>query len=172
MDSQEPILMTTRYNTDTWLQYKKWREKYKLKNSYYYSCPLPISETIKIGSILYILEMHNTLNKIMGMGIVTLKEQDSSCYRIYDNDTFNRYHYHCNHYITRDMLSQDTLLLENGIWISILELLELICFKGKRHSKRHMNIARIPMIYYQGNIMIKIMTNLKNIVKNNMKKYR
>lgn len=169
MVSTEPILMSTRYNTETWLQYKKWREKYKLINSYYYSCPLPISETIELGSILYILEMHNTLNKIMGMGVVRLKQQDSSYYRIYDNDIFNRYHYHCNTYITRDMLSQETLLLENGIWISILELLELICFKGKRHSKRHMNIARIPTIYYQGNIMNKVTNSLINIVKNNMK---
>ena len=28
----EPILMTTRYNSETWLQYKYWREKYNLKN--------------------------------------------------------------------------------------------------------------------------------------------
>ena len=168
-NDSEPILMTTRYNSETWLQYKSWREKYNLKNSYYYSCPLPISDTIKIGSQLYILEMHNTLNKIMGMGILILKQQDSSYYRIYDNDTYNRYHYQCNTYITRDMLSQETLLLENGIWISILEILELVCFKGKRHSKRHMNLARIPNIYYQGNIMNKVMLSLKNIVKTNMK---
>ena len=72
----EPILMTTRYNTETWLQYMNWRKKYNLNDSYYYSCPFPISNTIRIGSTLYILEMHNSLNKIMGMGVVLLKEQD------------------------------------------------------------------------------------------------
>ena len=160
-----PILMTTRYNSDTWLQYKKWREKYKLDKSYYYSCPLPISDTIPMGSTLYILEMHNTLNKIMGMGVVILQPQDNKYYKIYDNDTFNRYHYHSNLYINRDTLSKDTILMENGIWISILELLELICFKGKRHSKRHMNIARIRMIYFQGSIMNKVILLLNNMVK-------
>ena len=62
--SQSPILMTTRYNHETWLQYKKWREKYKLKDSYYYSSPLPVSETIPYGTELYVLEMHNSLNKL------------------------------------------------------------------------------------------------------------
>ena len=61
----EPILMTTRYNTETWLQYMKWRKKYNLNDSYYYSCPFPISNTISIGSTLYILEMHNSFNKII-----------------------------------------------------------------------------------------------------------
>ena len=159
-----PILKTTRYNSDTWLN-KKWREKYKLDKSYYYSCHLPISDKIPMGSTLYILEMHNTLNKIMGMGVVILQPQDNKYYKIYDNDTFNRYHYHSNLYINRDTLSKDTILMENGIWISILELLELICFKGKRHSKRHMNIARIPMIYFQGSIMNKVILLLNNMVK-------
>ena len=167
----QPILMTTRYNTETWLQYMNWRKKYNLNESYYYSCPFPISNTISIGSTLYILEMHNSLNKIMGMGVVLLKEQDMKRYKIYDNDNFNRFHYHSTLYINRDMLSKETLLLENGIWISILEVLELVCFKGKRHSKRHMNIAKIPLIYYQGSIMNKVMDNLKQIVnKKNMKK--
>ena len=164
MSQNGPILMTTRYDQETWIQYKKWREKYNLKNSYYYSCPLPVSPSVPLGSQLFILEMHNTLNKIMGMGVVTLQPQDNKHYKIYDNDTFNRYHYHCNIYINRDTLSKDTLLMENGVWISILELLELICFKGKRHSKRHMNIARIPMIYYQGSIMNKVTLLLNNMV--------
>ncbi|OUV83345.1 MAG: hypothetical protein CBC91_00640 [Rickettsiales bacterium TMED131] len=161
----KPILMTTRYNSETWLQYMNWRKKYNLKNSYYYSCPFPISNTICIDSTLYILEMHNSLNKIMGMGVVILQEQNMKKYKIYDNDCFNRYHYHSTLYITRDMLSKDSLLLENGIWISILEILELVCFKGKRHSKRHMNIAKVPTIYFQGSIMNKVMECLKQIVK-------
>ena len=171
MKKSEPILMTTRYNSETWLQYMNWRKKYNLKESYYYSCPFPISNTISIGSTLYILEMHNSLNKIMGMGVVLLKEQDIKHYKIYDNENFNRFHYHSRLYINRDMLSKETLLLQNGIWISVLELLELVCFKGKRHSKRHMNIAKIPLIYFQGTIMNKVMDKLKQIVnKKNMKK--
>ena len=164
--TESHILMTTRYNQETWLQYKKWREKFKLKNSYYYSCPLPISESIPIGSRLFILEMHNTFNKLMGMGVIDLKPQDSHIhYKIYDNDTFNRYHYHSKVYISRDDLSKHTLLLPNGIWLSLLELLELICFKGKRHSKRHMTIARIPSIYFQGSIMKKVMKYLSKVVE-------
>tara|TARA_B100001758_G_scaffold247855_1_gene267819 strand:+ start:11340 stop:11855 length:516 start_codon:yes stop_codon:yes gene_type:complete len=166
-----PLLMTTRYDSKTWLEYKNWRYKYNLKNSYYYSCPLPISETITIGSLIYVLEMHNSLNKIMGMGVLTLKPQDSCYYKIYDNDSYNRYHYHSNQYITRDDLSKETLLLSNGIWISLLELLELVCFKGKRHSKRHMSIAKIPNIYFEGKIMKEVMFHLIKIVsKKNMEK--
>tara|TARA_X000001036_G_scaffold425566_1_gene451891 strand:+ start:352 stop:876 length:525 start_codon:yes stop_codon:yes gene_type:complete len=164
MSKQKPILMTTRYNEQTWDQYKKWRDKYNLKDSYYYSTPLPISNTIAYGTELYILEMHNTLNKIMGMGVILLEPQDSRHYKIYDNEIFNRYHYHSKLYITRDDLSKDTLLLPNGVWISVLELLELVCFKGKRHSKRHINIAKIPMIYFQGEIMNKVMDYLINRV--------
>ena len=70
------------------------------------------------------------------MGVITLQPQDSCYYKIYDNDTFNRYHYHSNLYISRDDLSK-TLYLPNGMRISVLELLEAFVLKGNGIQRTH-----------------------------------
>ena len=122
------------------------------------------------NSVLYILEMNNTTNKIMGLGIIKNHRQTGNYYKIYDNDSLNRYHYQSKIRITREQLSPYSLLLQNGVWISLLECLEYICFKGSRHSKRGMGINRIPSIYFKGTIMKHIMSLLEDCIKKNMKK--
>ena len=63
------------------------------------------------------------------------------------------------------MLSYPTLLLQNGVWISLLELLELICFKSARHSKRSRGISKLPSVYFKGVLMTHIINLIEKCSK-------
>ena len=160
-----PLLMTTRFNDDTWIDNCNWRMRHQLSGAYY-NTSFPISEKIPKNCPLYVLEMNNTKNKIMGIGIIQNHRQTGNYYKIYDNDSLNRYHYQSKIRISREQLSPYSLLLQNGVWISLLECLEYICFKGSRHSKRGMGINRIPSIYFKGTIMKHIMSLFDFLMKN------
>jgi len=161
---ESPLLMTTRFNDQSWEHYCDWRNRYQLSGAYY-NTPLPISATISPKRLLYVLEMHNSINKIMGMGVIRNKQVIGKYYKMYDNDSLNRYHYQSKIRITRDQLSRYSILLENGVWISLLVCLEYVCFKGSRHSKRSLGIIRIPSIYFKGTIMKKMMKMIEDSVK-------
>ena len=64
----------TRFTNETYLQNKFWRERH----SHYgciYGCPVKISYVIDPDIILFVLEMNNTTNKIMGISVI----QPMSC---------------------------------------------------------------------------------------------
>ena len=152
---ETPLLMTTRFDQATWNNYTEWQKRHNV-SGVYYNTPLPISPTISPERILYIIEMNNTTNKVMGIGIIQNKQTRGKYFKMFDDECFNRYHYQSSKRITREELSQHTLLLQNGSWLSLLELLEKICFKSSRHSKRSRGICKLPSIYFKGIIMTKI----------------
>ena len=158
------LLMTTRYDQSTWEKYTNWKTQKKVSGAFY-NTPLPISEKISPDSILYVLEMNNSTNRIMGIGIIQNKMPKKQYFHMFDNECFNRYHYHSSKHISREMLSYPTLLLQNGVWISLLELLELICFKSARHSKRSRGISKLPSVYFKGVLMTHIINLIEKCSK-------
>jgi hypothetical protein len=62
-------LATTRFNKDTLEQNIMWREKNEWKGCIY-GIPMKMSETIPYGSTVFILEMNNDINKIVGIGLI------------------------------------------------------------------------------------------------------
>ena len=63
-------IATTRFNDATWQQNNSWRERHEWAGCIYGS-PTLIKDTIPIGMNVAILEMHNDLNTIMGIGIIS-----------------------------------------------------------------------------------------------------
>ena len=63
------FILTTRFNNETWEQNVEYRKQKQLKGCIYSS---PDSITVKINpeQIVFILEMNNDENKIMGIGMV------------------------------------------------------------------------------------------------------
>ena len=59
----------TRFNEDTWSQNERWRRQNNYIGSIYNS-PVKIREIIPLLSIIYVIEMNNDINKIMGIGII------------------------------------------------------------------------------------------------------
>ena len=63
------LLFATRFNDETFKEYKAWR----LKNNYQgsiYTSPVTIKNNIYPDAQLFILEMNNSKNKIEAIGII------------------------------------------------------------------------------------------------------
>ena len=87
---------TTRFNDSTYEENRKWRRKHNHKGCIY-ALNKRIPESIPGDSLIYVLEMNNDQNKIMGIGLIRNKRDKQQRIRIYhDNPYYNRYVYHSN----------------------------------------------------------------------------
>jgi|TARA_A100001015_G_scaffold316528_2_gene431030 hypothetical protein len=129
-------ILTTRFTDDTYTEMVRWIETnqytgciYNLKNR--------ISDRNLYDKPYFVLEMNNTTNTVMGIGVihnhVSYKEN------VYSNPYLNRYTYKGKHRITiiKDELSEkDRLYLETNI--------ERLLFYGKGHMKRGQSMTHFP----------------------------
>ena len=120
--------LTTRFTAETWAENARYRDTHQ--EACIYGLGVPISEKHPHGP-LYILEMNNTTNQLMGIGIITKKIEPRVS--IYYNPYYNRYIYKGNHYIPAEKIP-----------LEIREDLENRLFRGKGHLKRGKSITQIP----------------------------
>ena len=125
---------TTRFNDSTFEENKSWRQKHNHIGCIY-ALNKKIPASIPPDSLIYVLEMNNDQNKIMGIGLTRNKRDTHQRIRIYrDNPYYNRYIYHSNQRIdAKDVKHQ-----------KLLKVLESMVFKGSRHMKRGQGITCIP----------------------------
>jgi hypothetical protein len=138
-------LMTTIFTTSTWRENEQYRNKNKQIGCIYCS-PEQITKKIPLEDILFILEMNNDTNKIMGIGMV---RNHAICgrYHVYANGNYNRYVYVGKHRISREEMTEDEL--------KIMEAFDIFCFKGNRHMKRNQGLKSFPL---------NILYNCRNVV--------
>jgi len=120
---------TARFNNKTYLENQKWKER-KECGGCIYGFDKKIPTNINTNDYIFIIEMNNDQNKIMGIGIIQNIYVPSNRTRIYNQQTWNRYVYKGEHHISRD----DVLNLKKGP--IIIQLLETILFYGYNHLKR------------------------------------
>ena len=129
-------LATTRFNTKTWNENCKWREKNDWKGCVYGS-PVRISDKYMINAHMFVLEMHNDKNKIQGIGLFKNRIVIGKYHKIYNNDgNYNRYTYKGIHRISRKQLTNKQK--------KIIRILDILVFKGSRHLKRGQGIKVVP----------------------------
>ena len=148
-------LSTTRFNHSTWEQNHRWRDTHGWEGCMY-GTPTRIKDSIPIGAILFILEMHNDVNEIQGIGLIVNHVDARKVYTIYDHGNYNRYLYHSPYRIDRTSLTQEEL--------KVLTILDTLVFKGSTHLKRGYGITSVPSwIYTNPHISFqkKIMTMFK-----------
>lgn len=124
-------LAVTHFNNHTYNENDRWR-KNKEYNGCIYNCPVRIKDSIPIGSKIYIIEMNNESNTIIGIGLIT-NRVISKRYKIYSDNNYNRYTYQGKKRIDSNLLDEVTL-----------KCLETRLFKGKKHLKRSQGIAEVP----------------------------
>jgi len=125
---------TTRFNNDTFAENSKWRCKHNHKGCIY-ALNKRIPSHIPTDTLIYVLEMNNDENKIMGIGLIRNKRDTQQRIRVYhDNPYYNRYIYHSNQRIAAADVKHQQLL----------KVMELLVFKGPRHMKRGQGITCIP----------------------------
>jgi len=94
--------LTTRFTDETWAENQRYRDTHLVPCVY--GLGVPISDKHP-HSPLYILEMNNSTNQLLGIGIMTKKIHPRV--QIYANPYYNRYIYKGNHYIPRDKIPEE-----------------------------------------------------------------
>jgi hypothetical protein len=150
------VIATTRFNTETWIENKRWRERNEY-NGCIYGTPSPMCQKIILESNVFVLEMHNDENRIKGVGMVTNILNMKKHYNIYSNKNYNRYTYKSEYRIDRDEMS----------WLEIayIHMLEKFLFKTKGHLKRGSGITSIPKKMMDNIKIIEIDVNFVSIFK-------
>lgn len=143
-------IMVTRFNNNTWTENCKWKEKNGVSGCIYNS-PVHIKENIPLMIFIYVIEMNNDQNKIMGIGKIINKVCTDQNYRIYEERNYNRYTYRGKNRINRTDIESNNLLE--------LEKLEKRLFKNKSHLKRGQGFSRLPLDVYKEycNLIISIL---------------
>lgn len=126
---------TTRFNEETWNSNKKWRENNNF-NGCIYGSPNLIKNDIPIDSIIFVIEMNNDKNMIMGIGLIKNKIVKNKKYKIYNWGNYNRFIYKGKYRIDRNILTKNEL--------KIIQILEILIFKGSKHLKRGQGIIFMP----------------------------
>lgn len=139
------LLCATRFNSDTFLENYRWRNS-RNYNGCIYNTPIKISSKILEDTILFVLEMNNTTNKIEAIGIIKNKcttfSQNKS-HKIYSEQNYNRYTYKGKYRISRKEMTQEEE--------KIFNILDILLFKGSSHFKRGQGIQLIPLWIIKNN---------------------
>ena len=89
-----------------------------------------------INNHIFVLEMHNDKNNIMGIGIIKNKLVLNKRPKIYKDYNYNFYIYKSRYRVDRNELTKKET--------KIIKILDILLFKGYRHVKRGQGIIRIP----------------------------
>ena len=129
------FLLTSRFNNNTWSENIEYRNKHSQLGCIY-CAPDPITKAIPNDSLLFILEMNNDTNTIMGIGLVK-NHSVLNKYHVYDNGNYNRYVYVGKNRIDRKEMTEKEE--------QIMKVFDILCFTGNRHMKRGQGIKSFPV---------------------------
>jgi hypothetical protein len=132
-------LMVTRFNHNTWKQLIEYKKREKIK-TIVYACPRRIKETVPINSNIFVLEMNNDSNRIMGVSLIKNYVMMDKYYNIYKDGNYNRFVYKGTMRIDRSHLNEKEEI--------VMKILDIIVFKGKGHVKRGQGIMDLPKEKY------------------------
>jgi len=127
---------TTRFNNETWDENTQWRTTNNWSGCVY-GLQKKISDDISIDSPIFVLEMQNDKNNVVGVGLIYKKLVLSKRPKIYKDYNYNFYVYRSKYRIDRSELTDKEL--------KIFKMCDILLFKGATHVKRGQGIIRVPM---------------------------
>jgi len=133
--SLKHTLATTRFNNFTWEENCKMRQK-NPNTKCIYACPISIANKVRLDSNVFVFEMNNDKDLIMGIGLIK-NHPVVGKYVVHSVHNYNRFVYIGKWRIDREDM--------NAYELEILRLLEAICFRGVGHSKRGQGITALPI---------------------------
>jgi hypothetical protein len=150
-------LLTSRFNTNTWNENQQYRRTHH-NIGCIYCTPEKISQSIPLNSIIFVLEMNNDTNKIMGIGMVR-NYPICDKYHVYTEGNYNRYVYVGKNRISRDEMNEEEE--------EIMTLFDILCFKGNRHMKRGQGLRAFPIeILYRCSKRLDLVNFISEMFKN------
>lgn len=133
--SNNCVVMTSRFNNHTFAENEKYRQKHQ-KIGCIYCTEERVSHDVEIDKIMFVLEMNNETNQIVGIGMVRNRTTNSR-HLVYENFNYNRYHYVGKHRICRSDLDESEEIT--------MKILDKLCFTGRFHMKRGQGLRMFPM---------------------------
>uniref|UniRef100_A0A6C0I3H8 Uncharacterized protein n=1 Tax=viral metagenome TaxID=1070528 RepID=A0A6C0I3H8_9ZZZZ len=143
-------ICTARFNKNTLnenLQWKERRNKNKLTHCVYGS-PSELKLSIKKNEWVIVLEMHNDINRIIGLGLIRNCPLKNN--KIYSCGNYNRYTYEGMIRVDLSNIhnNNDNEISEPSDFTEeeriVIRMLELSLFYGQTHSKRAKGICELP----------------------------
>jgi len=128
-------IVTSRFNDATWSQNIEFRAKHNLIGCVY-GTPLQITQRIPLNSIVFVVEMNNSINKIEGIGLIKNFIQVNKKYCVYEIGNYNRYIYGSDYHINRTEIESYNP--------ELVRILDHILFKEKTHLKRGSGLTSLP----------------------------
>ena len=129
---------SVRFNNKTYLENIRWKQR-KKHTGCAYGLDKPLCKNIPSKKYIYIIEMNNDINKIMGIGKIKNQVVYSNRSRMYKEDRLNKYIYKSSNFISRN----DIIKSKEKAKI-VLRFLENILFYGYKHFKRGQGCVIIP----------------------------
>ena len=143
-------ICTARFNKNTLnenLQWKERRNKNKLTHCIYGS-PSELKQSIRKNEWVIVLEMHNDINRIIGLGLIRNCPLKNN--KIYSCGNYNRYTYEGRIRVDLSNINDDSNLASAEAFVLteeeriVIRMLELSLFYGQTHSKRAKGICELP----------------------------
>ena len=128
------FLLTSRFTNATWNENIKYRTNKNV--GCIYCSPDPIANTIPIDSIIFVLEMNNDENKILGVGMIR-NHPYLNKFTVYNEGNYNRYVY-----VGKNRIDRSEMLLEEE---KIMKVFDILCFTGNKHMKRGQGLKSFPV---------------------------
>lgn len=125
-------MVTTRFNIETWEENCKYRDRFK-EIACIYGPSRKMSEKIELNSLVFVIEMNNSINRIEGIGLIRNRVQFDKKYCVYHSGNFNRYTYKSKYRLDREKIDTE-----------LIEMFDYILFKEKTHLKRGCGFTMIP----------------------------
>ena len=132
------LIGTVRFNNATYLENLKWKQRKNHKGCAY-GLNKPIAQSVPKGKYIYIIEMNNDINKIMGIGKIKNQVIHTNRSRMYKEERLNQFDYKSRHFISRNKIISTKHKAE-----IVLRFLENILFYGYKHFKRGQGCVILP----------------------------
>lgn len=155
-------VVTTRFNNATWNENVAYRTKHPTIGCIY-PTPMENSPQMAPDTILFVLEMNNDTNRILGIGMVK-NHRWIRKHHVYSNENYNRYAYVGTHRIDRaDMTEEEE---------KIMRVFDILCFTGSRHMKRLQGIKMFPVdILYKCSRVMDLVVYVRTMFKSRLSKH-
>ena len=152
--------MTSRFDSDTWVENMQYRMLSPNVGCIYCS-PVEISKQVLPDFAMMVLEMNNSENRIMGIGLVRNRPIYGGKYAVYDRMMFNR----CV-YIGKMRIDRADMTPEED---EMMRFFDTVCFRGVHHMKRGIGITAFPIeILYKCMAVFDLMEFLRGMFKARM----
>jgi len=128
-------ILTSRFTNATWNENENYRRRHPNIGCVYCS-PDPISKSIMTDTNLFILEMNNDTNKIIGIGLIKNQSINGKL-NVYSKGNYNRYTF-----IGRTRIDRNEMNEEEDL---VMKIFDILCFRGNKHMKRGQGLKSFPV---------------------------